>query len=397
MYTAQPASRTASPAAPPFGALLHAAGALGVLLLGAVLLTHSAQTAQGIRDGLASCASLVIPSLLPFLIFSGMLSTTSLGSLVARPLAPVCRWVFHLPPEAAGALLMSMTGGYPVGARTIAQLLEQGRIQPRTARRMLCFCINAGPAFVISTVGAALYSSTRAGLFLLAAHLGASVLVGFFTCTGRETFSPAPAAESLPWSTAFVRSVTAAAQSLVGICAFVVTFSGVRSLLWETGLLPALVTWLERLCPAPGGSAFYSALLRGLLEVTDGCVAASSLGGEQAFVLTAFLLSFGGISVLCQAAAAFPRLPMSFGLLLFSRLANGCIAAALASLFYRRFLADLLAGAPLARPVAADGVSGVIGGLCLIGLASIILLSVAINGISTKNTIRTGKTTGEMV
>ena len=66
--------------AAPFQPLLRAAGALGVLLIGAGLLTHSAQTAEGIRDGLASCATLVIPSLLPFLIFSGMLSTTRLGN-----------------------------------------------------------------------------------------------------------------------------------------------------------------------------------------------------------------------------------------------------------------------------------------------------------------------------
>ncbi len=253
-----------------------------------------------------------------------MLSTTRLGEWVSRPLEPVCRWVFHLPPEAGSALLMSMIGGYPVGARTIAQLLEQGRIQPRTARRMLCFCINAGPAFVVSTVGAALYSSVQAGLCLLAAHLGASAIVGFFICTGKETFEPAPPAEPLPLGTAFVQSVSGAAQSLIGICAFVVTFSGLRSLLWETGLLPRLVTALERLWPVSGGSAFYTALLRGLLEVTDGCIAASALGGEQAFVLTAFLLSFGGVSVICQAAAAFRRLPMSFGLLFFSRRGLHC-------------------------------------------------------------------------
>lgn len=149
-------SKPASPV--PFEPLMRAAGALGVLLVGAELLTHSAQTAEGIREGLVCCATLVIPSLLPFLVFSGMLATTRLGDWVSRPLKPICRWIFHLPPEAGSALLMSMTGGYPVGARTIAQLLEQGRIQPRTARRMLCFCINAGPAFVVSTVGAALYS-----------------------------------------------------------------------------------------------------------------------------------------------------------------------------------------------------------------------------------------------
>ena len=385
------------PGAAPFQPLLHTAGALGVLLAGTALLTHSAQIAEGIRDGLASCASLVIPSLFPFLIFSGMLSATRLGELISQPLKPVCRWVFRLPPEAGSALMVSMIGGYPVGARTIAQLLEQGRIQPRTARRMLCFCINAGPAFVISTVGAALYSSVQSGACLLAAHLGASAIVGFFTSTGKETFDPAPPAEYLPLGTAFVQSVSGAARSLIGICAFVVTFSGLRSLLWGAGLLPRLVTGLERLWPVSGGSAFYSALLRGLLEVTDGCVAASALGGEQAFVLTAFLLSFGGVSVICQAAAAFRRLPMGFGLLFFSRFANGCIAAGLASLLYRRYLADLLAGMQYVQPAAQATAAGIIGGISLMGMGAILLLSLAMNGISTKSRFSTGKTAGEMI
>ena len=187
------------------------------------------------------------------------------------------------------------------------------------------------------------------------------------------------------------------AQSLLGICAFVVTFSGLRSLFWESGLLPRLATVLEQLHPTAAGSAFYTALLRGLLEVTDGCIAASSLGGESAFVLTAFLLSFGGISAICQAAAAFRQLPMSFGLLLFSRLANGCIAAALADLLYRYWLADVLVGAQVVQPVAQATATGIIGGLSLIGMGSILLLTLAMNGNSTKNRFHTGKTAGEMI
>ena len=42
-------SKPASPV--PFEPLMRAAGALGVLLVGAELLTHSAQTAEGIREG----------------------------------------------------------------------------------------------------------------------------------------------------------------------------------------------------------------------------------------------------------------------------------------------------------------------------------------------------------
>ena len=101
--------------------------------------------------------------------------------------------------------------------------------------------------------------------------------------------------------------------------------------------------------------------------------------------------------MICQAAAAFHRLPMSFGLLFFSRFAGGCIAAALASLLYQRCLADLLAGMQYTQPVAQATVAGIIGGLSLIGMGSILLLSMAMNGISTKNRFSTGKTVGEMI
>ena len=43
---------------------------------------------------------------------------------------------------------------------------------------MLRFCVNAGPAFIISAVGAGMLGSVRMGVVLFAAHILASVLVG---------------------------------------------------------------------------------------------------------------------------------------------------------------------------------------------------------------------------
>ena len=362
-----------------------------------LLLSQSGAVAMGIREGLATCGTVVIPSLFPFLIFSGLLGSTELGEWLAAPLRPLCRCLFHLPPETGGAVLMGAIGGYPAGARAIASLLEAGRISHTTARRMLCFCVNAGPAFVISTIGVALYGSFSVGAGLLAAHLGASVLVGAFTAGAREEAHSPPLRRYGPLSTALVDSVSGAARSMLTICAFVAAFSGLRALLLESGALPRLCTGLQRLWPVPEGTAFYTALIRGLLEVTDGCMAAASLPRETAFVLTAFLLSFGGVSVLFQAASAFGRLPMGFGLFFFSRLANGCVAACLAYGIYRCGLLGEEAGAALVHPVMGGGAAGIVGGLALIGMCSIVLLTVVIGGISTKNEVAYGKKADEMI
>ena len=374
-----------------------AAGAMLAAGTAWLLLSRSGAVAAGIREGLATCGTVVIPSLFPFLIFSGLLGSTELGEWLAVPLRPLCRWLFRLPAETGGAVLMGAIGGYPAGARAVAGLLEAGRIFPSTARRMLCFCVNAGPAFVISTVGVALYGSFSIGAGLLTAHLGASVLVGTFTAGAREEAHCPPPRRYGPLSASLVESVSGAARSMLTICAFVITFSGLRTLLLESGTLPWLCTGLQRLWPVPEGTAFYTALVRGLLEVTDGCLAAASLPRETAFVLTAFLLSFGGLSVLFQAASAFKRLPMGFGFFFFSRLANGCTAACLAYGIYRCGLLGVEAGAALAQPVMGGGAAGIVGGLAVIGMCSIVLLTVVIGGISTKTEVGYGKKADEMI
>ena len=88
---------------------------------------------------------------------------------------------------------------------------------------------------------------------------------------------------------------------------------------------------------------------------------------------------------------------MGFGLFFFSRLANGCVAACLAYGIYRCGLLGEEAGAALVRPVMGGGAAGVVGGLALIGMCSIVLLTVVIGGISTKNEVAYGKKADEMI
>ena len=110
-------------------------------------------SAQGARDGLTLCAGVVIPSLFPFVVLACFLTNSGLGELISRPLSPITRYILKLPSSCGCAVIMSMLGGYPVGAKMISGLLEQKKIDKAQASRMLCFCVNAGPAFLIGTVG----------------------------------------------------------------------------------------------------------------------------------------------------------------------------------------------------------------------------------------------------
>lgn len=123
-------------------------GLLGCLAALGVLLLCSADTARAVREGLALCAGSVIPALFPFLAVSGLLTALDAGAAPGRGRMLLAR-VLGCGPAGAGAFLLGLVGGYPVGARTVAQLYREKRISRPEACRLLLFCNNCGPAFIL--------------------------------------------------------------------------------------------------------------------------------------------------------------------------------------------------------------------------------------------------------
>ena len=148
--------------------LLGCLAALGVLLL------CSADTARAVREGLALCAGSVIPALFPFLAVSGLLTALDAGAAPGRGRMLLAR-VLGCGPAGAGAFLLGLVGSYPVGARTVAQLYREKRISRPEACRLLLFCNNCGPAFILGVAGLGCFGSLRAGGLLWAVHMLAAL------------------------------------------------------------------------------------------------------------------------------------------------------------------------------------------------------------------------------
>ena len=120
----------------------------------AALLFCSPSVGEGVRQGLAVCAAIMIPSLFPFLILSDFLGHTRIGVLLERPLGGLMARLYRCPKELAPAILMSWVGGYPAGARVLAGMVERGALSQEDAGLALTFCVNSGPAFLAVVVGA---------------------------------------------------------------------------------------------------------------------------------------------------------------------------------------------------------------------------------------------------
>lgn len=262
--------------------------ALGLFLI----LYYSRELSQGIREGIAMAVNLVIPSMFLFLIASNLIiGSRELFALPFRGLAGL----FRIPPEEMAIVVLSLTGGYPVGAKLLGDGVREGRLSTAEAERMLPYCVNCGPAFLISGVGIGLFGNPWLGVCLylsqIAACLGVGYLCSFHLEEGRLRRYPRlrthvrPAGSS---SVGIVAAVSDAVRSMGMICGFVVAFSGLLPVLkrFLGGLAPEAVCWIQ-----------------GLLEVTSGCGQLPASQAEDPLLLAAVFTAFGGVCVHLQICA----------------------------------------------------------------------------------------------
>ena len=101
------------------------------LLFAVLLIQNAPVVAKGAVQGIRLCLQTVIPSLFCFMVLTCFLINSGLYRFLSLPLARVTRRLFFLPPELGSILLLGMVGGYPMGAKAIASLLQQQKIAPK--------------------------------------------------------------------------------------------------------------------------------------------------------------------------------------------------------------------------------------------------------------------------
>ena len=252
---------------------------LGVM---ALLLLCSADAAQAVRDALALCVQSVIPALFPFFVVSSLFIDLGCAAVLGRSLAPMMHRLFGVSGAGGTAFLLGIIGGYPVGGRTAGELYRSGQCEREECERLLAFCNNAGPSFILGIAGLGCFGSVRVGAWLYLIHVGAAVMVGLlFRSTSRQMGRPEKT-ETPRWADALIEAVRGGAMSMVNICAFVVFFLVILRLFSRfTGIQ-------------------HGAIL-GIVEMTNGILRLAN--DRRGFIWAAGLLGWGGLSVHCQTAA----------------------------------------------------------------------------------------------
>lgn len=122
------------------------------LFLTICILTNSELSLAYALLGLNLWFEKMIPALLPFMILSGIMVRMNLTQNFAKILYPVVKPIYRVSPNTCYAMIMGFLCGFPMGAKTVADLLKRGMITEQEANFLLAFCNNIGPVYFCSFV-----------------------------------------------------------------------------------------------------------------------------------------------------------------------------------------------------------------------------------------------------
>lgn len=117
-----------------------------------IMLCFPKETLAGATDGLLLWFQIVLPTLLPFFIFTNFLIHTNSIVYISYLCGPILQRLFCVSPNGSFAVLAGFLCGYPVGAKVTADLVKTNRISLSEGKYLLSFCNNTSPAFITSYI-----------------------------------------------------------------------------------------------------------------------------------------------------------------------------------------------------------------------------------------------------
>ena len=281
-----------------------------------VLIAASREVIECSRYGLRLCIELILPSLFPFFLVSVLMNRLGFPAWLGRHLAPLASRLFRVSGTCVTALFVGLTGGYPLGAACIAELIKDREIRVQEGEHLLAFCNNSGPAFLVGALGAGVFGSARIGLQLYGVHVLAALLTGILL-RGKEPYHTASVEGPPPLDISLTRllpeAVRQSVTALLNVCGFVVCFSIFTGLLEAGGLVDGISRFVCTRFPLDPQAL--RALLIGFWELGSGVGALRGLQPTPLHLaIASALVGWGGLSVHFQTLSVLGDLEMNSAL-----------------------------------------------------------------------------------
>lgn len=292
-----------------------------IFFIGFMLIRYPDSATGGVTDGIELCIGTLIPSVFPFMFLSCFLLESGILWRTDRLFSFISKRAFGLPGYCTPIIIFSMIAGLPVGARLTEELYSKGMITKTQGQRMLFFCMNPGPAFVITGVGYKMLGSSELGIIIYISLIISSLLIGILSVpvwSDADTIENKSAKAIKPdIASSVVKAVSQSSRSVFSICAWVVLFSCLTELIKVLSFSESTENFLFA-----------------VTEVTNGC---RRCAGIYPAPIIAGIIGFGGFCAHMQAATPIMTLKLEYKYFISARILNAGIAVLVSSALLRHF------------------------------------------------------------
>ncbi len=315
---------------------------MSILFIVALLLQPTTSI-DAAKTGLLLWFNTVLPSLLPFIIGANILMASGSIYFFEKIFRPIMKPLFNVPPCCAFPWVIGLISGYPMGAKLAGDLYQNKQITRVELQRLLSFCNNSGPFFIIGAVGVGMLKSESVGYTLLLIHILASLLVGIlFRFYRQEKTNMIPKAYCPSFShpisigEALGKSVSNGMDVIVQVGGYIIIFSVIGTLLQGTTLIKLLADSIEYVFKPLGMTKSLAASwLMGIIEVSNGAhlVASTQNIPSLQLPIISFILGWGGLSVHAQSLGFIEKDAAKAPVYLFAKFLHGAFAFILTIIF----------------------------------------------------------------
>jgi len=274
-------------------------------IFAASMVFFTENTENGTKVAIIIWLNSIVPVLLPFFIFSDFIKRTGMLQI--------------LPPQTY-AFAAAFLSGYPTGAKIVADYMNAKEITKKEGKYILSYSLVTGPAFIIFTIGE--FIGSREGAVIVAiAHYSAALLNSLAYRVPLQKRRKTAASVS-NYLSGFTNAIFEGFRAMTIILAYLMFFNILINMAGEAGLWRAI------------GNETLSAVLTGLMEMTVGINAIGMCYISMKFkiILAAFIVSFGGLSVIGQSASIASGSGITFADIVKIKISHGLWAGIVATL-----------------------------------------------------------------
>ncbi len=268
---------------------------LSVAALFLLLLFHDTAF-EGARSGLILWGSVVVPTLLPFMICSNVIVSLNAIHILILPVRQLLNRFFCLSDAGSYTFISGLLCGYPMGARTCSEFMDENRITQQEGKYLLAICNHPSPMFVLGYAASGLPKTVPVWILLLCIYAPVIpvALAARFRYQVERPFRSMPVSE---------KSVKSFDESLMDSCEVMVKIGGYIMLF---SILAFYITELSFLRPVN------KAVILGFVEITTGIQAVSRVfSGTMGGLWISAVTAFGGISGVFQTKSVIKNAGLS--------------------------------------------------------------------------------------